>query len=854
MLILSSCNTWIGRQYVNTVTRYNRIYHSQKIITETDDAVKSGFKDDFNKILPIFNFGNETSLKGNGSEMDKILKKTSSIIEKHPQSKWTDDAWFLMGQSYFYRGDFFAAIETFEYVSGKYKKKDIAYKANLWTLYSYILLEKESESLAIISKLKGEKEFPEHYKKGLYLSAADIAVKQKKATTALENLNKALPLLKNKNEKIRVNYILGQLYQSVDSFEKASVHFNKVIKYNPPYDFNFNAQINLASALVQSKSKSYKKAQTVLKRMLNDDKNIEYYSKIYFELGKVDELSGNPKNALQNYKIAVHEKGNNNIIKTDAYNAIGNIYYNQNSFVLADKYFDSANQSLDASHPNFDKLSKIRENQSELLTHLVTLQTNDSLLMMANNPAKLEREIDRQIAAEKQKLKDEELQKRLKTNSPSPIANNPFNTNANNNAPVAGANASFPFYDPSLKARGVNDFRSKWGDRKLTDNWRVSSIASSTSDDYNNQNTETKDTTRTGNSKEISNNDNVPANIDDERKKYYKAIPYSTSQKDNLNEENKEALFALGMLYIYDLNESEKGISYLQQLQSRYPKNQNEEKVFYELAKAHKVEGNSSKYNQNFDLLARGYPESKYLAVLKNELISENESNKNNVNKEVQNLYNRAYNQYKNGNYDSVLIIKRMHDSKYGGNSIQSNFEYLEALTYAKMNRLRDYESKLISIIDNYPNTLVAENAARNLFFVQANNLVGDSASTTKASSDLFKKNAAAPHYSLLIFPLASNTTSIKTLLNDYHKQDYSLKIIELTEVVIGKNKCMVIKGFETVKANKDYLNVLKQNAVIPTDSGLENKAPISEENFKILLGNTNLVEYLKYANSVYKN
>ena len=180
ILVLSGCNTWIGRQYVNTVTRYNKIYHSQKAITETDQAIKKGFKDDFNKTLPILNFGSESSLKGNGGEMDKVLKKTSKIIEKHPKSKWTDDAWFLMGQSYFYRGDFFAAIETFEYVSGKYKKTDIAYRANLWTLYSYILLNKESESLAIISKLKGEKAFPKEYKKGLYLSAADIDIKQKK--------------------------------------------------------------------------------------------------------------------------------------------------------------------------------------------------------------------------------------------------------------------------------------------------------------------------------------------------------------------------------------------------------------------------------------------------------------------------------------------------------------------------------------------------------------------------------------------------------------------------------------------------------------------------------------------------
>lgn len=130
--VLSGCNTWVGKQYVNTVARYNRIYHSEKQIRSTDKTVKESFVDDFNKTLPILNLGNESSLKGNGGDMDNVLKKTSRVIEKFPKSKWTDNAWFLMGQSYFYRGDFFAAIETFEFVASKYKKTNIAYQANLW--------------------------------------------------------------------------------------------------------------------------------------------------------------------------------------------------------------------------------------------------------------------------------------------------------------------------------------------------------------------------------------------------------------------------------------------------------------------------------------------------------------------------------------------------------------------------------------------------------------------------------------------------------------------------------------------------------------------------------------------------
>jgi len=852
--VLSGCNTWVGKQYVNTVARYNRIYHSEKQIRSTDKTVKESFVDDFNKTLPILNLGNESSLKGNGGDMDNVLKKTSRVIEKFPKSKWTDNAWFLMGQSYFYRGDFFAAIETFEFVSSKYKKTNIAYQANLWTLYSYILMVKESESLAIISKLKNEKLFPKEYKKGLYACAADIAIKQDKPTLAIDNLLLAMPFVKKKDEKIRYNFILAQLYQNADSFEKATYHYKKVIKYNPPYDFNFNAQINMASSLVQSEGQSYKKAKSLLNTMLKDDKNIDYYSRIYYELGKVDELSNNTKSALSNYKQSIHEKGNTNIIRTNAYNAIGTIYFNQKNYLIADKYFDSANQTLDQSHPKFSELSKKRENQSELLNHLVTIQTNDSLLMLAKNPTKLENEIDRQIELEKRRLKALEIEKLKSNNSlPPSMTNNPFPTPNNNNTAIASANASFPFYDPTLRARGMNDFKAKWGDRVLNDNWRVSAIASNSIDDPIND--PTKDSTKTKDTTKVILNQAVPSNISEDRKKYYLSIPYTQSQKNQLNKENELALFELGILHLYSLDLPEQGISYLEQLQKRYPNHPNEPRTFFELAKYYKDVGRSDDYNAYYDKLVRTYPNSNFLKVLKNEIIADNESSKNNVSKEVQDLYDQAYRSYKTGKYKNVLLIKEQYDSKYAGNALQSNFEYIEALTYARMKRMDDYKKKLELIIANYPNTLVSENASRNLLFIKSETSQ-DSGSTVKSTTkkDEYSLDKNAPHFSMLVFPLKSTTNKIKNTLNDYHKRNYSLKNIEVTEMVLGQYKCIIIKGFENLKENQDYMNVLKAKEILGKESKLEELVPISAKNLGSLLKLGELDNYLKFANMQYKS
>lgn len=845
VLLLCSCNTWVGRQYVNTVTRYNRLYLAKEKVADTDRSIKASYPDDFNKTLPVFNFGDENSLKGNGGKMDEVLKKTSHIVDKYPKSKWADDAWFVMGQSYFYRGDFFAAIETFEFVSTKYKKTKIAYKANLWTLYSYILLDKQSESLAIINKLKSEKQFPKEYKKGLFLSASEIAIRQDKPTVAIENLNKVLPFLKKKQDKIRYNYILAQLYESIDSFEKASKHYKKVIKYNPPYEFNFNAQINMASALVSGNNKSPKKAKSVLKKMLKDDKNLEYFSKIYFELGKIEHLGGASNNAIVNYQTSLRSRGSNDILKTNAYNAIGDIYFEQMAYIQAQNYYDSANVFLQESHPKYEILAKKRNSQSELVKNLVTLQTNDSLLELAANPNKLERIIDKKILDEERKKRQEEAQKKLQSNTPPPVFNSGFGNNNNNAA--ATASTSFPFYDVSQRGKGYADFVTKWGDRKLGDNWNVKSIATATPIDPLTGLTKETDST----SKENNIENEAPRNPEEARKKYYAAIPYTEASKKALIEQNIEALFNLGIIHIYQIGDDEKGMDYLEQLLIKYPGNHYEPRTYYELAKLAKKNKQTTAYNKNFDKLEQKYPTSNYLKVLKNELIAESDQAKNAVSEDVQKLYKTAYQAYKNNRYDSVLAIKAIHDKKYAGNPLQANFDYLVALTYGKKGDLKEYENRLKAIVSDYPNTSVGSNAAQNLFFMSSisTDSVGSATTAIKYS---FISNKNLSHFTVWYVPLEVSTEKIKAALNDYHTADYSLKTIEVTEIIIGSYKCILVKGFNSIKENIDYMNVIGQKGILnPYDKNLL-KTIIHQQNLQIILKENSLLDYLQFAKKEY--
>jgi TolA-binding protein len=93
--------------------------------------------------------------------------KTSKVIQKHPKCKWVDDSWMLMGKSYFYKYDLFAALEVFQFVYGEYPKDDIRFEAQLWVLKTYIRQNKLNDAESILGLINQEPKFPKKLQKTL---------------------------------------------------------------------------------------------------------------------------------------------------------------------------------------------------------------------------------------------------------------------------------------------------------------------------------------------------------------------------------------------------------------------------------------------------------------------------------------------------------------------------------------------------------------------------------------------------------------------------------------------------------------------------------------------------------------
>ncbi|HUM47253.1 MAG TPA: hypothetical protein PLD84_10005, partial [Chitinophagales bacterium] len=136
VFIFSSCSSgkkggqsYLGRVYHNTSAHYNGYYYAKLKMTEIEQQLLAGKKDDYTKLLPIYDIGNPED-PAVGGEMDSVIKRLTIVVKLHPKSKWADDCYFNIGKGYYYKKNYEAALATFQFVSSEFKDTNPASSAS----------------------------------------------------------------------------------------------------------------------------------------------------------------------------------------------------------------------------------------------------------------------------------------------------------------------------------------------------------------------------------------------------------------------------------------------------------------------------------------------------------------------------------------------------------------------------------------------------------------------------------------------------------------------------------------------------------------------------------------------------
>lgn len=745
LLLLAGCsveqNTITSNIFHNVTAQYNGYYYAREKALEVEKLIAKTLDDDPTEILRLFAGLDTTNAKTYVKDTEEIIKMASISIQRHPNSKWVDDNYIMVGLARLYACDFQNAILTFKFVNTKSPSPDTRHTALLHLLRTFTEQGDYERADEVFRFLEKEKLSKENSKK-LFLEKAYLYQLRHDYNNMVQNLSLADSLLVRKDRKGRIYFIIGQVYQKLGFNAEAYNFYRKCLTTNPEYEIDFYARLNMAQvANIQDKSDS-KLVRKQFEKLLADAKNQEFKDKIYFEYGEFERKQGFVPEAIVKYKLAAHA-GTSKRIQGQSFLRIGQLNFDSlKKYSQAKLYYDSAIMTLPKEFENYNAIKKRQEVLGQFVTYTETITVNDSLLRLsAMDTTLLRKQLDSAFAARDKKIASAKKRKKRSDSGSgsSSIQNSAFNNNESTTT------SDWYFGNSALVASGQTEFQRIWGTIPLEDNWRRSNKSNVISD---RPVAETKPIEVTTKPTPVA--ESAPVTKVDEAGKLLKSLPYTEKQKSELLAKIENAYFKLGDLYYFNLEDRLNAADSYQKLLDRFPESELEAESLYKLYLIFK-ETDPVKAAMYADLLKKEHPNSTFAKIL----INPNYLKETSVAAEKQKLiYKEAYALFQKNNLRAAQD-KVEQAVQVGETNFTPQLELLKVLITGRTEDVAKYQFELESFIKKYPSEPIKAYAEELLASSKA--LLDK---LERAKGIQYSTTTTGPHYFVVVYKSSDRITN----------------------------------------------------------------------------------------------
>lgn len=694
----------------NLATRYNYYFHARTKLNKVVRTVNRQGQDNYNVLLPFYPFTmqNQSFSK---KELDSVVEKASTGIQLHdPRGKWIPDCYVLMGRAYFYEGDLDNANKTFQFVNiafapknkkeyktvigsaendhisvatkektkgilGPFRHKSARNDAFLWRARTLLEQKEFDEVQALLNVLHNDPKFPKRLEGSLAEVRAYGNYIQGRYPETIEPLQIAIDKSRDKVAKARMSFILGQLLAMQNRPDSAIEQFREVIAQRPDPMMDFQARIQIAKLNAARENGDPTKSIEGLRHMLRKERFHPYRDGILYTMG----MLSYPKDAdaAQAYmQKSLKEPSNNLVQRTLTYKGIADIYYDQRNYLEAKKYYDSTAGVMTNDFADAAVVTTRKNVLGDVAARVALIHREDSLQRIAMMP-----ESDRNIYLSKLAgtIKKEAADKKKAdaknaSNSSNNVAfGSSLMGNAAGFAPQNDGNGDWYFYNQAAKSSGYSEFKRRWGNRQLADNWRRSQPS--------------------GNNANIANNgpamlnaptEQAPATVSPDSitaETLAQGLPLTKEKFDISRTKCQDAWFELGKLYYDKLENAKLAIETYDSLLYIYPNHPQKPEVLYSLYVWNGKLGRNDIANRYKNQVLNDYAQTNFADYIRFGALKDIDAGKK---KAISQAYDSAYTAFRNGNYDAAIAMRAMVDSVYGVNYLQPKFDLLQAMVTVK--------------------------------------------------------------------------------------------------------------------------------------------------------------------------
>lgn len=598
-LFLFTCSG-LKSSWTNFRAHYNTYYNAEK-------SFKAGLKNiedqpvEINPELPIR--VHRKSPRVSEEDFNNAIEKGAQILRKFPESKWTDDALFLIGKSYYYKGDYYLAIEKFEELTELTGNPRFKQWAAIWKGRSLLDLEQYGEGISYITNNVTAGFWSPSLKAEFQVLLAEHLAMQENWSEAADYLGDALVNLEGNVLKARAFFLYGQVLERLERYGEAFFAYDKVASRFPDYEYVYWSELKKAEAARQEGN--LESALSIYTSMSKDDKNFSRRDRINYEIARTREMQGNIQQAEKGYKELLRSDNptTSRNVQAKTYYRLGKIYSDDyNDFSTAAAYFDSSssqvtNISYLESNSDAQKLASAYGSYATLKARINRL---DSLLWLGSLPPAQRDSVLDIIRERKRKSINERLENRKNAD------NRLVNISSGNRVEQGNTSASvygfLNYRNPQLKRESINKFEVVWGNRPLSDNWRRIEVVRATG--ISSDEAESAPVRNTAGP--------VSGESDSELYIDVREIPTTEEKKDEYVKELVSAKYELGNLFFLTMNMPDSAKAYFNNIVHNYPDSPLVPQSMYSLFEIYSETGNDERAGYWGNRILREFAGSRY--------------------------------------------------------------------------------------------------------------------------------------------------------------------------------------------------------------------------------------------------
>ena len=717
------------RAYQNTVSQFNFLFHAEEELNENILKARNGYVDDYTTLISFYDYDLSTIAK---NSIDSIIYRCNANIVLHDlRSNWVDDAYLLLAKAYLFHKDFDTAGSILQFINYSFDDKengmDLPIGSNLrntkgkfsiataennrffenlnvrnesmiWQARNYFEKEEWNEGISLLQLLEADAIFPKRLSPFLNEQLAYGYYLMEMYDKAAAALEKGINNAPDDAAKTRWYYLIGQLWQKADKWDKAYPWYKKANQYAVNPIISVYAKISMISYDAKNANNAWEELAYSLEKMTKRDKYKPYADIIYFEMAKLA-IQNNAYSKANDWLVQSIKKNRSNLTqKQKAFELLGAINYANNQYSIAKLAYDSLNTVL-KTNPNYETIQARKKWLSTISANEKIVEAQDTLQYIYQlNPSNQEAYFNlwqKRTKIENESLKDIFTDKMLnsaKNGQQENDAVNNFSSLNNNNS--FSSTSDFYFDNKSILVQGKQNFTQKWGQRPNVDSWRRKtslmnapnslSNQDATSTDF--QNNASKDSLQ----KRSLSKDEKRDSKADEKGNGYEMIADASSFIKSKQDGNKAAL-TNAQTFLLELNDFEKAYPLYVKVIINNIDTTTTERAMLDLASHYLHENLNERSDSIIRLVEERFPKGFYATKKKESSLKKKRD------ADLLNDYKEAYFLSQIGNWESLTALSNQLNTDLRRTKWYTPFKFIQVKMYAQQRM----DSSAIVLLDS---------------------------------------------------------------------------------------------------------------------------------------------------------